>query len=80
MSDYAYTPNSGNQAGEDVAGLLRQALELVRRAALAEPDDIDQAKIEDIGTKIAGCLAEQQKTMDTVMGGGPAAKLMRKLG
>lgn len=63
----------------DPAELMRNALENVRKAAVAEPDDEDQAMLEKIGADIAKYLATQQKLVDTATGAGAGEKLVRKV-
>ena len=65
--------------GGDPAVLMREALESVRKAAVAEPDDEDQALLEKIGADIAKYLATQQKLVDTATGAGAGEKLVRKV-
>lgn len=69
----------GSQGGGNPVELLRQALDLVRQAALAEPDDEDQANLEKIGASIAQQIATDQKLRDQATGAGPGAKLVRKV-
>lgn len=63
----------------DPAELMRKALEATRKAAVAEPDDEDQAMLEKIGADIAKYLATQQKLVDTATGAGAGEKLVRKV-
>lgn len=63
----------------DPKALMRQALENVRKAAAADPDDEDQAHLEKIGAEIAKYLANQQKLVDSATGAGSGEKLVRKL-
>lgn len=65
-------------AGGDPLELMRKALENTRKAAVAEPDDEDQALLEKIGADIAKYLAAQQKLTDSALGAGPGVKLVRK--
>lgn len=65
--------------GGDPAALMREALGAVRKAAVAEPDDEDQAMLEKIGADIAKYLATQQKLVDTATGAGAGEKLVRKV-
>jgi hypothetical protein len=66
------------QQNSDPADLVRQALDLIRQAAQSETDDIDQANLEDIGTKLAKYLADQQKLTDGMMGTSDIHRGVRK--
>lgn len=77
-------PSGGPQGGgdgpdsEQVKNLLTQALKLIRQAEDLEGDPADQAKIAKAAADIRGFLGAQQDMMDSVMGGGPGAKVLRK--
>jgi hypothetical protein len=75
----------GGQAGQSdgpdsqkVKDLLSQARDLIDQAEQLEGDDTDRVMISELSHKITAFIGAQQKTMDSLMGGGPAAKVMRK--
>lgn len=71
-------PPAPDAGGGDPMKMMRDALEMTRKAAAAEPDDEDQALLEKIGADIAKYLAAQQKLTDSALGAGPGVKLVRK--
>lgn len=62
----------------EVADLLTQAKDLITKAEAKEVDHEDKAKLMKMAADIQAFLGTQQKLTDTVMGGGPGAKLIRK--
>ena len=71
-------PSPPDTQSQDPAELVRKALELIRQAAIAEPDDIDQAKLEKVSTEMAAYLADQQKLTDGMMGTSDVHRGVRK--
>lgn len=62
----------------EVEDLLSQAKDLITQAEQKEVDHEDKAKLMKMAADIQAFLGTQQKLTDTVMGGGPGAKLVRK--
>lgn len=62
----------------EVEDLLSQAKDLITKAEQKEVDHEDKAKLMKMAADIQAFLGTQQKLTDTVMGGGPGAKLIRK--
>lgn len=74
-------PSGGGQPGPDspeVTDLLDQAKKLIMQAESKEVDHEDKAKLMKMAADIQNFLGADQKLTDTVMGGGPGAKLIRK--
>lgn len=68
------------QGGGDPSDMVREALDLLRAALDAEPDDEDTLVLEQMTTLGQKYLAAQQKLSDTAMGAGPGEKYVRKQG
>ncbi len=64
---------------EDPVDLMKQALDLVRRALAVEKDEEDVLMLEKTTTQIQQYIANDQKMVDTAMGTGPGHKALRKL-
>jgi hypothetical protein len=69
---------AGGGGSRDPDEILREAKALIAEAIAVEKDEEDLLQLEDIATKIQKYLATSQKLVDSVMGGGPGAKLIRK--
>lgn len=64
--------------GGDPSELVRQALDLLHQALVAEKDDEDTLVLEQMTTLGQKYLAQQQKLGDQATGAGPGVKLVRK--
>jgi hypothetical protein len=76
-------PSSGGAGGDGpdsskVEDLINQAKELIAQAIGQEKDHEDKLLLEQIATDMQKVLANSQKLTDTIMGGGPATKIVRK--
>lgn len=75
----AAPPEEEAAGSEDPVDLMKQALDLVRRALAVEKDEEDVLMLEKTTTQIQQYIANDQKMVDTAMGTGPGHKALRKL-
>jgi hypothetical protein len=73
-------PLAAEGESSDPSDLVRQALDLLRKALEIEPDDEDTLLLEKMTTQGQQYLAAQQKLGDQAMGAGPGEKFLRKSG
>lgn len=66
------------QGGGDPSEILRNILAEIDRYRQAEQDDEDLLQIEKVSTLVQQILANQQKDVDSAMGGKLSPKLMRR--
>jgi hypothetical protein len=60
--------------------ILNQVLQLLHRYLTVEPDQEDKAAVAKLLALTQGLLAKDQKDAEAALGGGPATRVLRKLG
>lgn len=74
------SPGGGSDGpdSQKVRDLVNQAVGLLRQAEDLEGDAQDQALLANAVAQLRKFVGAQQQMEDALMGGGPAAKVMRK--
>jgi hypothetical protein len=76
MPPEAAPPGGGEESGP--VEVLKQALDMVKQAISAEPDEQDKLTLEQATTLIQKVLANNEKLADQAIGAGPGARFLRK--
>lgn len=72
-------PEQGEDEREPIA-ILKQMIQLAARYIQVEPDAEDKATMAKLQATLHQYLAKEQSDAEAALGGGPATRLMRKLG
>lgn len=72
-------PQQGSDEREPIA-ILKQMIQLATRYIQVEPDAEDKATMAKLSATLHQYLAKEQSDAEGALGGGPATRLMRKLG
>ena len=75
----AETPENPSDDREALA-ILKQMIQLASRYIQVEPDAADKATMAKVQATLHQYLAREQSDAEQALGGGPATRLMRKLG
>lgn len=73
-------PQSGGGDERQAIQLLKQMIQLGNQYIQVEPDAADKATMAKVLGTLHQYLAAEQKDAETALGGGPATRVMRKLG
>jgi hypothetical protein len=71
-------PDTESPADADALDHVRAAIAELQQAESKEPDAIEKAALVAIVAKLHQWLANDQKSAEAAMGGGPATRALRK--
>jgi hypothetical protein len=73
-------PDAGAEGGGEGSNSedMRQVKDLLRKILENEPDEQDSLLLEKMLTEAQQYLANEEKLVDTALGAGPGARLLRK--
>lgn len=75
------TPQDAPASDErEPIAILKQMIELAQRYMQVEPDAEDKATMAKLHATLQQYMAKDQADAEAALGGGPATRLMRKLG